>query len=231
MVRHILVFGATGATGRTFTRIALARSDPPALTLYVRSRAKLELSPDEEKRVRIVEGGLTDENMLREAVSGGVDAVVSFLGAYVSLSAFLLRTKTTPIADSFPTILSIMRESGVRRILVLSTPSFAPPPPATELLPLKWSLYGMFPKIAAPQGNAEMVEIAQTVARADDLDWTVFRVPILTDEDADLPLAVGLLGPEFQGGLQVSRRSIANWMLDELEAGVWIKQAPVLANY
>ncbi|KAJ6571742.1 hypothetical protein B0H19DRAFT_1255679 [Mycena capillaripes] len=226
MSPSILVLGATGVSGLAFIRVALGQPNPPKLTLYVRSRDKLPAGV--EKQTRVVEGSLTDERALLEAMEG-VDTVVSLLGAYVSLSGFVFRTKTTPIADSFPGILSAMRAKGAKRILALSTPSFYPDP--SEVFPLKWSLAGIMPKIIVPQGDAEMMAIAQAVADADDLDWTVFRVPHLTEEAADLPVAAGLLGPDFKGTLNLSRASMAVWILKEMEERRWVKKAPVLGNY
>ncbi|KAJ6631158.1 hypothetical protein B0H10DRAFT_2427608 [Mycena sp. CBHHK59/15] len=225
MAPSILVLGATGVSGLAFIQVALSEPTPPKLTLYVRSRNKL---PDGiEARARVVEGALTDEAALRDAMDG-VDSVVSFLGAYVSFSAFVFRTKTTPIADSFKVVIAAMKAKGVTRILALSTPSFSPVP---ETFSLGWSLYGAIPKVAVPQGNAEMVAIAETVAAEHDLDWTIFRVPHLTEEGADLPVWAGLLGPEYKGSKSLSRASMARWVLREIDERAWVKGAPALGNY
>ncbi|KAJ7512030.1 hypothetical protein B0H11DRAFT_2213832 [Mycena galericulata] len=226
MSHSILVLGATGASGLAFIQVALSQPNPPKLTLYVRSRSKLPAGI--EAQARIVEGNLTDEPALLNAMEG-VDTVVSLLGAYASVSALVFRITTTPIADSFNGILAAMRAKGAKRIFALSTPSFSPDP--SETFPLKWSLYQLMPKAMAPQGNAEMVGIAKAVAAADDLDWTVFRVPHLTNESADLPVVAGLLGPDFKGTLMLSRASIAVWILKEIEEREWVKKAPVIANY
>lgn len=93
------------------------------------------------------------------------------------------------------------------------------------------SLYLVIPPLMVPQGNAEMVAIAEAVAAEDDLDWTIFRVPHLTEASADLPVYAGLLGPEYKGSLQLSRGSQARWILREIEERAWIKGAPALGNY
>ena len=157
-----------------------------------------------------------------------VDTVTSFLGAYPSLSAFLLRTTTTPIADSFPAIFNAMRAKGVKRILALSTPAFYVAP---EKLPWSWWFYGFLPPFAVPQGSAEMAAIGKQLAAQEDLDWTVFRVPQLTNGAADLPVAAGLLGEEFKGTKQLSRASMVEWVMKETEKGAWVRGAPVISNY
>ena len=92
-------------------------------------------------------------------------------------------------------------------------------------------LFGLMPPLFVPQGNAEMVAIARNVAAQSDLDWTVFRVPHLNNGSADLPLAAGLLGPEYKGTMELSRASLAGWVLEEIEKGEWVKGAPALGNY
>ncbi|KAJ7839599.1 hypothetical protein B0H14DRAFT_1068424 [Mycena olivaceomarginata] len=191
MSSSILILGATGVSGLAFIPVALSLPRPPALTLYVRSRAKLPA--DIEKQARVVEGSLTDQDALLNAMEG-VDTVVSLLGAYPSFTPFITRTTPTPIGDAFPGILSAMRAKGVKRIFALSTPSFSPDP--SEVFSFGWSAYALMPKVVMPQGNAEMVAIAQAVAAADDLDWTVFRVPHLTEKAANLPVAAGVIGPD-----------------------------------
>lgn len=207
--------------------MALEQKEGPKLTLYVRSRSKLSADTLSNGAVRIVEGSLTDEQALNEAMTG-VDTVVSFLGAPVSLSAFIWRTKTTPIADSFPTLFRAMRAQGVRRILALSTPSYM-----VNSEQKSWTawLIGFLPPLFVPQGNAEMVAIARNVAAQSDLDWTVFRVPHLNNGPADRQLAAGLLGPEYKGTMELSRASMVRWVMGEIKNREWIKGAPALGNY
>jgi hypothetical protein len=214
-----------GPSGLAFIEETLATPNPPKLTLYVRTPSKLP--PDLTSKTRIIEGGLTDEPSLNKAMSDGVDTVVSFLGAYPSLSALIYRTKDTPIADSFPLIIKVMRSNNIKRILALSTPSFR-----VEGEQANWTqwLYGLFPAVVVPQGDAEMVGIGENVSQAEGMEWTVFRVPHLTDGAGDLPVAAGLLGAEYKGGLSLSRRSMGRWVFGEMGKGEWIGRAPVLGN-
>ena len=205
----------------------LERKEGPKLTLYVRSRSKLPPDTLSNPAVRVVEAPLTDEAALKDAMTG-VDSVISFLGSAVSLSAFIWRTKTTPIADSFPAVFQAMRSQGVRRILALSTTSYQV---SSEQKPWSWWLLGFMPPFFVPQGNAEMVAIARNLAAQSDLDWTVFRVPHLNNGPEDLPLAAGLLGPDYKGTMELSRPSLARWVMQEIQKGEWIKGAPVLGNY
>ncbi|KAJ7336339.1 hypothetical protein DFH08DRAFT_813556 [Mycena albidolilacea] len=119
---NILILGATDVSGLAFISVALSFPRPPAHTLYVRSRAKLPAGI--EKQPRVVEGSLTDQDALLNAMEG-VDTVMSFLvfsPTYIFVMAHLLAQR---IGDAFPGILSAMRAKGVKRIFVLSTLSFS----------------------------------------------------------------------------------------------------------
>jgi hypothetical protein len=114
---HILLLGATGATGLvSLNHIqTLPPQWRPKLTAYVRSRSKLTPNIQTDSSILIVEGALNDAKVMESAMQG-VTTVISFLGAYISLSHALLRTKPTPIASAFPVIFSAMRTNGVSRI-------------------------------------------------------------------------------------------------------------------
>ncbi|VUC35620.1 unnamed protein product [Clonostachys rosea] len=226
----ILVLGATGQSGLAFIEEALQLADPPKLVLFVRNKSKLPQTAVENANVSIVSGNLTDYEALSSAMQQhSVTSVVSFLGAYVSASALITRAKPTPIADSFPVIIDAMKNSGVRHLMALSTPSYWVE--GQDVSTWKLQIYGLMPVIFAPQGNAEMVKIAEeVVAKGDSLDWTIFRIPHLTDESSDLPVWAGYAGPSHKGSLSLSRGSLARWVLTEIKERKWTKGAPFLGN-
>jgi len=210
-----------------FIREALALPAPPHLTLYVRNKSRLPSEYLSDPRIAVFQGDLTDSVQVNKAMSG-CTAVISVVGDYPSLVAFFLRTKTTPIADTFPrSIFPAMRANGIKRILALSTPSFVVP---GETYSWPWYLFLLMPIALVPQGNAEMVAIAKNVATQTDFDWTVFRIPHLTEGPGDAEVVAGFLGPEFKGTGQLTRASQARWLLRELETGDWIGKAPFIAN-
>lgn len=242
-----------GLSGLDFTDLVLSQAPGLKLTLYVRNASRLPATHKEADpaRIRVVEGELTDQSALEDALTDPaipVEAVVSFLGAYATLSAFLLRTKTTPIADSFPTLFAAMKNTGVKRILALSTPAWlvkdqqAGPKAAegenveVDELPWSWWLAMKFPPLLIPQGHKEMEEIARRVVEEGEngkwgLKWTVFRVPHLNAGGADEKVSAGIFGHGFVGTRELSRKSMVRWVLEEVEVGEWINKAPALGNY
>ncbi|OCF35084.1 hypothetical protein I316_03124 [Kwoniella heveanensis BCC8398] len=229
MSENILVLGSTGATGLEFLRETLPLSDGPRLTLLVRSRSKLpqDLISQSASKVRIVEGGLSDEAKLDEAMEG-VTTVISFLGAYPAFSYLVTRAKPTPIANSFPLIKRVMKKHGVKRLLALSTPSHSIPGEKYNFA--QWFTTQIFPPYLMPQGDAEMKAIAEHSAD-DDFDYTIFRVPHLTNGPADLKVYAGFYGPDFKGSQSLSRASLARWAYQEVVNKQWIRQQPALGNY
>jgi len=231
--QHILVLGATGASGVSFITAALELSKQPYLTLYVRpgSESKLPDSANGRARIRIVEGALDNAPALKIALSAADDSsfpavtmVISFLGAYLSVKATFTRDQSHPIADALNSaVLPTMKSCDVSRIMVLNTPTAFCHPSESKLMPWKWWFYTLIPLLFAPQGNAEMAGIASAVASAgaedDHLGWTIFRVPHLNDRDPNAKVISGNLDQGFAGGTELSRGSLARWVLKEMEEG------------
>ncbi|CAH0056341.1 unnamed protein product [Clonostachys solani] len=226
----ILVLGATGQSGLAFIEEALQQADPPKLVLFVRNKSKVPETAIQSAKVSIVSGDLADYEALSSTMQQhSVTTVVSFLGAYMSASAVITRAKQTPIADSFPAIIDAMKNSGVRHLMALSTPSYWVE--GQDVSTWRLQMYGLMPVLFAPQGNAEMVKIAEeVVAKGDSLDWTVFRIPHLTNGASDLPVWADYAGPSHKGSLSLSRGSLARWVLTEIKDRKWTKGAPLLGN-
>lgn len=125
-----------------------------------------------------------------------------------------------------------MKENGVERILALSTPQALPQP--QDVKNWAWWRYGLIVGVVAPQGNAEMKMIGEIVSNLgkekDGVDWTVFRVPHLNDGSAEEVVEAGFLGEEYKGGMELTRGSLARWVLGEIEEGKWVGMAPAVGN-
>lgn len=74
-----------------------------------------------------------------------------------------------------------------------------------------------------------MINIA--AATADPaFDYTVFRVPFLSDGPADREVHAGFYAGGFKGKQELSRASMARWVLCEIKERQWIGQQPALGN-
>src|SRR5260221_7453590 len=101
---NLVVLGATGRTGRLVVEQALAAGH--TVTALVRSPEKLAMR---NSNLRVVKGEATDTSAVARALEGA-DAVISTLGGGGSV-----------IADSTPAIVAAARQTGVSRVVVLSS--------------------------------------------------------------------------------------------------------------
>jgi hypothetical protein len=118
-----------------------------------------------------------------------------------------------------------------------------PPPPPFSFLNACWTWplqinvlsLGLFTRSSLESCRLNRVADCYAIATATvaqaDLDWTIFRVPLLNDNDADLTLWAGLLGPTFRGTNYLNRGSLARWVLDEIEERNWVRKAPASENW
>src|SRR3979411_2163046 len=101
---NLVVLGATGRTGSLVVEQALAAGH--TVTALVRSPEKLATG---NANLRVVTGQATETSAVASALEGA-DAVSSTLGG-----------KGSVIADSTRAIVAAARETGVNRVVVLST--------------------------------------------------------------------------------------------------------------
>lgn len=67
---------------------------------------------------------------------------------------------------------------------------------------------------------------------AQDLEWTLFRVPVMTN-DPTKGRKVGSEARLDEGGHAIgflSRQSLCEWIIDEITDKRWIRKAPLLSN-
>jgi putative NADH-flavin reductase len=64
--------------------------------------------------------------------------------------------------------------------------------------------------------------------RQSDLDWTVVRAPMLTDQSSQGPYRVGYLNEST--GSSASRSDVAAFILDVLMKDKYVKQMPLISS-
>ncbi|KAI9737802.1 MAG: hypothetical protein M1834_009170 [Cirrosporium novae-zelandiae] len=219
MPHHILVLGATGPAGLEFCSQALAKCH--SLTLYIRNPSKLPADISENSSVTIFKGELTDKEALERAVSNGADTAASFLGPIVG-------HKGTPIADGYKLLLPLLKKYRVYRGLFLSTVSWRSPDDNWSWYS-KWRLLVLFVKVinidAYQEINAMTPIIACTSER--DLKWTIFRVPILNNNEVEKEVGANFVGSSEEG-MFLSRKGMARWVLKEIDEEKWVGKGPCI---
>lgn len=110
----ILVLGATGRTGRIFTRKAL--EDGHAVTAYVRNPDKALSLLAAHQNLTITPGDLNDAEQLAAAASGQ-DVMVSILGQKATVREFL---SSTFMQECLPLIMQTVTGAGVKHCVLMS---------------------------------------------------------------------------------------------------------------
>jgi len=110
----ILVLGATGRTGRLFTRKALEQGH--TVTAYVRNPDKARALLGSHQNLTIVPGALNDAEQLA-AASSGQDVMVSILGQKATVREFL---SSTFMQERLPLIMEVVTGAGVKHCVLMS---------------------------------------------------------------------------------------------------------------
>jgi uncharacterized protein YbjT (DUF2867 family) len=184
---NLAVLGATGRTGRLVVEQALAAGH--SVTALVRSPEKLTMG---NPNLRLVTGQATDTSALTRALEGA-DAVISTLGG-----------KGSVIADSTPAIVAAARQTGVSRVVVLS--SFA----------VERDRLGAMSRLLSGLAIGPVIKdhsAGEKVLRQSDLDWTIVYASVLTDGPASGSVAVLPESAKRRMSEKISRADVAAWLV------------------
>ena len=153
----IVVFGASGKTGRLVVAQAVRRGDE--VVAFVRDASK-QWFPD---AVKVVQGSPSDAHAVGSALAGA-DAVISALGPIAEVT-------TTEISDATRTIVETMERTGPHRIVITTNPRVFSDTEVT----------GPYANVAAEHRRDA------AILRDSTLAWTVLAAPALSDEPATEP--------------------------------------------
>ncbi|KXX79842.1 Flavin reductase (NADPH) [Madurella mycetomatis] len=236
----VLVLGATGPSGICLLRELLHRNY--RAIAYARNPSKI---PDDLKSnplLEIVHSPIDHHPSLSQALSRA-HAVISFLGpspqtVLDTLMSFAYFGPPLPYPRYYAEdILPLMQTHGVRRILALSTLSAAvhdeddPRGEGDRFVLSRW-LTKVLVRVMVPKAYWAMVGIARVFGglrgQEVDLDWTVFRVPMLLggaddeswrrEREERKGVYAGPIRPRVWKGV-MGRARLARWCVDWLERG------------
>ena len=190
----LLVFGATGGTGRQCVDQALAQGHQ--VTAFVRQSAALTVQhPD----LTIIQGDITDQDAVQRAIPGH-DVVISALGT---------RGGPAVLPEGTRNILEAMASHGVRRSLWVS--SFGA---GDSLQQMGWLSQTLIVKGLLRQAIQEK-NAQEQIILASGGDWIIARPGGLTD--GPLTGTYRVTGPgDKVGRPSISRADVADFMLKNL---------------
>ena len=204
----LLVFGATGPTGRELVSQALAQGHE--VTAF--ARRPEALAPRE--RLRIARGDTRDRASV-EAAAGGHDAALSALGIGTSF------IPNTLIEDSMKNIVPALERAGVKRFVHMSAFGVGETKNEAPLIPRLFYntlLAGIF---------ADKLS-AERLLRASPLDWTIVYPTLLTHGALTGRYRAGEK-LELHGMPSISRADVAHFMLGEAAHPAFVRKAVVLS--
>lgn len=159
----LLVFGATGNTGRQLVEQLL--SEGHEVTAVVRQPEKFEIR---DKRLQVVKGDVLDPSTLQKPMIGK-DAVLSALGGNY-------KTPTSVYSEGIENIMKAMQKYDVQRLICLSSESLKHPEDFTFVE----RIFGVFLKRFLKNIYTDMERMEQKIFQS-RLDWTIIRPPRLTN--------------------------------------------------
>ena len=205
----VLIFGASGATGRLVVEQALAQNHQ--VTAFVRTRAKL---PIQHACLRVEEGDVGDAQRI-DAVVPGHNAVISTLGVGKPLSA------DPVVVNGVRNVVASMERHSVRRLIYLSFIG------VTESRAAAGFMLRYVARLPLRNEIADH-EVKERVIRASKLDWTIVRPPKLTSGAA---LATHRVGEDIAATSflpTVPRANVAAFIVKQLSDPTYTRKAPRL---
>jgi putative NADH-flavin reductase len=211
---NIAVFGANGAIGKLFTKIALEKGDN--VIAYVRRPESMDIK---HANLRVIVGDLSNTFLIEQVISNA-DIVVSTLRP--SLNAPRKSTES-PIADGHRNIINVMQKMKKKRFLTLGTPSTHSDDDKKQL----WTvLPALLPKVFSPSAYQEMVKIGQLVRSS--LDWTVIRIINPNAKHNDNGYSYSLGNTPVKAA--ISRENVAAFFYEVASRNLCVHQMPIVFN-
>jgi len=206
---NILVFGASGQTGRAVVREALARGH--SVSAFIRDAAKLSIA---HTALRVIRGDVGDAAAIAQALPGH-DAVVSTLGVGSPLA------HDDVVINGVKTILRAMQAANMRRLIYQSFIG------VTE----SRAAVGFILRFIAPLPLRHEIadhETKEALIRASGLDWTIVRPPKLTNGPRSSGYRAGEDLTTWVPLPMLSRADVAHFIVGELETPKFVQKAPRL---
>jgi putative NADH-flavin reductase len=207
----VVVFGASGRTGKPLVEQALAAGHE--VTAFVRDRAKLAL---QHPKLTIVQGDSSNAAQVESAVAGA-DAVLSVLGPVKDSPKDMLQTAGR-------NIIAAMKRHGVRRLVLLTGAGVRDAQDQPKLID---HIFGFLLRLTSGDVLKDS-EAGVNVVRSSDVDWTIVRGPRLMDSERRGRYKVGYVGKD--SGTQISRADVADFMLKQVTDKAWLRKMPMVSD-
>lgn len=216
---RFLILGATGLSGILVVRKTLEIYPEASIVIFARSPDKVPQDIAQNSAITIIKGELTDLDTLSVAIQG-VNVVLSALGPLATHPAGNI------IATFYGHLIDLMIKSNIKRIIVLGTASILD---SKDKFSLIFTLLRASVRLAAYNAYTDIVAVGEVIrTKGDVLDWTIVRVPILTNKYSEETVA-GHVG-DGKTGTFLSRKAYAAFTVHQVENAEWIKESPLISS-
>jgi len=208
---NLLIFGASGGTGRHLVEQAFAQGH--GVTAFVRDPARLPIShPD----LRIIRGDVSDAGGVAESVAGQ-GAVLVALGAPIPVRHY------PALTEGLMHIVEAMERAGVRRLIYLSFIGVRESRRAGGFFIEYIASRLLRHSIADHEENEARI-------RRSGLDWTIVRPPKLTDGSRTGAYRHGEAIRARSPFPTISRADVADFMLAQLTDRTYVRKAAAVMH-
>jgi len=209
---RVALFGATGPLGRRVLDQLLERDHD--VKVLVGDPTKLARKSE---MLTVIEGDIADPAKVGETIAG-CDAVIDTLGARANTETEVRRLlKVTEL------ILAAMHRHGARRFIGVGGAGVDAP---GDQKGSGYRLVARFSKLMARHVVEEKQKEFELVSRS-DLDWTMVRVPFITDGELTQKYRASLTEPPSS---RISRADIAYVLVSQLQDRRFIRKAPFVGS-
>lgn len=206
----IIVFGASGGTGKEIVKQALAAGNN--VTAFVRNPAKIDII---HSGLNIYQGDAQNAGEVEKAISGH-EAVISALGP------------TRPpvpgmMANAAQNIIAAMNKQKISRLVSTTGAGVRDPQDQPKLMDIL--MRGMLTLLAGEVLRDSSANVS--IIQKSDLKWTIVRFPRLIDGPHTGIYRVGYVGKN--SGSLLSRADGADFVLKELSEKKYVCKMPVVS--
>lgn len=192
----LLIFGASGATGRHLVKLALDQDF--SVTAFVRDPAKISIK---HANLSIIQGNVMDLQAVDQAIMGQ-DIVISALGANKPY-------RFDPVVvEGMANIIRSMEANGVLRLIYLSTVAAGEGRRDAGFLIRVIAPKLLRTEIAGHQKREQMI-------RSSRLNWTIVQAPMLTNGPPQKNYRTGEQLKSGRFANAISRADVADFMIGQ----------------
>jgi putative NADH-flavin reductase len=198
-MKKIIVFGATGGTGKLVVSQALQAGHK--VTIIVRNPDAFDI---QHQNLDILEGDVFQINSFEKAVVGQ-DVVVSCLGTQQ-------REPTTVYSDGTRNVSKAMQKAGIKRLICLSAGAVIVPPKSNFLM--KFVIKNILQKVFKNLYSDMLV--MEEMLKKSDLNCTVIRAPRLKNSKHTGQYRIAI-NEHLNRPSSISRADLADYIVTHLD--------------